>query len=139
MVEDVALDFLVVDPLLVAAEGVDLQRHAELRGLQLPDHHSEVVVQLRVVVEVGLDVGAEDADVGLLAPVHNLRCVDVVGFVVLGDVFFALRDIVFHQGIMLVFFQHLRRAITDGVHIDVDGSGDASSTRLRHATPVGEG
>ena len=59
MVEDVALDFLIIDPLLVTAEGVDLQRHAKLGGLHLPDHHGEIVVQLRVVVEVGLDIGAE--------------------------------------------------------------------------------
>ena len=56
MVEDVALDFLIVDPLLVAAEGVDLQRHTKFGGLHLTHHHHEIVVQLRVVVEVGLDI-----------------------------------------------------------------------------------
>ena len=61
MVEDVALDFLVVDPLLVAAESVDLQRHAKFSGLHLSHHHGEVMVQLRVVVQVSLDVGSENA------------------------------------------------------------------------------
>jgi hypothetical protein len=50
MVKDVTLDFLVVDPSLVVAESIDLQRDTKLGGLHLPDHHGEVVVQLRVVV-----------------------------------------------------------------------------------------
>ena len=82
MVEDVALDFFIIGPLLVTAEGIDLKRHAELGRLQLSHHHGEVVVEFRVVVEVGLDVGAEDAQVGLLTAVHDLAGVDVVGLVV---------------------------------------------------------
>ena len=139
VVKDVALDFLVVGPLLIAAEGVDLQRHAKLRRLQLSHHHGEVMVQLRVIVEIGLDVGAEDAEVGLLATVHDLARVDVVGLVVFEDVFFFLGDVVLYQRIMLIFLQHLGRAVANGVHVDVDAAGDASSTRLRHASPVGEG
>ena len=100
VVEDVTLDFLVVDPLLVTAESIDLHWHAKLGGLQLSDHHRKVVVQLRVVVDIGFQVGTEDAEVSLLATVHDLRRVDVVGFIVFGDVFFALRDVVFHQRIV---------------------------------------
>ena len=138
VVEDVALDFLVVDPLFVAAESVDLQRHAKFGGLQLAHHHGQVVVQLGVVVEVGLDVGAEDAQVGLLASVHDFARVDAVGLVVFGDVFLLLGDVVLHQAVMLVFLQHLGRAIADGVHVNVEAARDASSARLRHAAPVGE-
>ena len=139
MVKDVALDFLVVDPLLVVTEGINLQRHAKLGGLQLSHHHGEVVVQLRVVVDVGFDIGAEDAEVGLLATVHDHARVDTVGFVVFEDVFLFLGDVVFHQGVLLVFLQHLGRTVADSVHVDVDGARDAAATRLRHAAPVGEG
>ena len=139
MVEDVALDFLIVDPLLITAEGIDLQRHAKLGGLHLPHHHGQVVVQLGVVVEVGLDVGAEDAEVGLLAPVHNLACVDFIGLIVFFYVFLTLDDIVLYEGIVFIFLQHFRRAVTDGVHIDVDGARDTSSARFRHSAPIGKG
>ena len=138
VVKNVALDLFVVGPLLVATEGVDLQRHAKLRRLQLSHHHGEVMVQLRVIVEIGLDVGAEDAEVGLLATVHDLASVDVVGLVIFEDVCLFLSDVIFYQSIMFVFLQHLGRAVANGVHVDVDAAGDASSTRLRHASPVGE-
>ena len=139
MVENVALDVFVVVPLLVAAEGIDLQRHSEFGGLQLTYHHRKIVVELRVVIEVSLDIGTENAQIGLLAPIHDFTRVDMISLIVFGDVFLAFCDVIFHQGVMFVFFKHLWRAIMDGVHVNVDASGDASSVRLRHAAPIGEG
>ena len=94
VVEDVALDFFVVDPPFVAAESVYLQRHAKFGRLHLAHHHREVVVQLGIVVDVSLDVGAENAQVGLLATVQYFVSVDVVGFVVFNYIFLFLNEIV---------------------------------------------
>ena len=138
VVEDVALDFFVVDPPFVAAESVYLQRHAKFGRLHLAHHHCEVVVQLGIVVDVSLDVGAENAQVGLLATVQYLVSVDVVGFVVFNYIFLFLNEIVLNKGITLVFLNHLRRAVADGVNIDVYGACNASSARFRHAAPIGE-
>ena len=80
MVENVALDFLIVDPFLVAAESVNLQRNTKLGRLHLSHHHGQVVVQLWVVVEVSLDISAEDAQIGLLASIYDFARINAVGF-----------------------------------------------------------
>ncbi|CPJ25297.1 Uncharacterised protein [Bordetella pertussis] len=69
MVEDVALDALVLDPGGDGREAIDLDRDAVGLRLHHAHHHGYVLAHLGVLAQVGQRIAAEGADVGQAAAV----------------------------------------------------------------------
>ena len=136
MIEDIGLNVFVRGPLNVVTEAIDLDRQAFGGRLQLPHDQCHVLVNLRMMLEVVVDIGAEGADVGELSQVYIVcarrrQCV-VVGL----EIGLLLIDIVFQQ-------RELREALhlgvgqkTNGVEIDMERALDPPAARLRHTAPV---
>ena len=72
VIENIRLKLLVVDPVDVIAEDVDLQRQSLFPRGKLTDHEGPLIrlfMNLRMLLQVMLDVVAKDSDVGEAAPV----------------------------------------------------------------------
>ncbi len=52
MIENIGLDSLIIDPILITAENINLNRQTVLAGRQLPDQESHILVNHRVMPQI---------------------------------------------------------------------------------------
>ena len=140
MVENVALGVFVGGPRGAGGKAVQLQRHALGGGRQRPHHQRHVLVDARVRLQVGRNVGAQRANVGQPALVgqqlHALaqHCARL-GVGVLHRAALFLHVVL--QQLEPGKVRHLLRVQkADGAGIDLQRALDAPPARLAHAAPV---
>ena len=136
MVEHVGLNLFVQLPLCGAGKEVELDGDAVVGGLQVAHQQGHVVAHPGEVVQVGIEVGPEHAQVGLPAAVHQDAVVNLLLRVVRLDDLFRLVDVVGQQLDAAILIQHLRCAEAHAVHVDIHRPLHPSATTLLHAAPV---
>ena len=115
VLEDLALQVLVGDPLGAVGEEVELQGKALRGGLQLAHHDGHAAVDAGVMLEVVLEIVAEDVEV---------------------DHEFVFPLDAFEPAATLKLGHLLVGAERDGAHVDVYGTLDTAAAALLHAAPV---
>ena len=139
VIKDVRLDVLVGCPVLDRAETVNFDGEAQtLRG-ELPDQQRHFLVDVGMVAQIGLDVGAEGPHIGESPTVHLLVFPVFWKRGVGGVDFLPFRFKIFGDMLdLLEACEHFIRAEADRVGVDEQASFDASATAFRHAPPVFE-
>ena len=130
MVEYVGLNAFVGNPVFHGGEEIKFDRNTGFCRLQLADHASQFLTDLREAFQIIDQVGAKHTYIRLSTAVYADGIIDPVRLVLGVQFFFFLVDIVCQQGNFAEFGQHLRRTETHAVHIDIDGALDPPSGRF---------
>lgn len=115
VLEYLALKVLVGNPLGAVGEEVEFQRKTLRCGLQLAHHDGHAAVDAGMMLEILLEVVAEDVEVDHEL-VLTLNSIEPSATLKLGHLLLA--------------------AERDGTHVDVYGALDTASAALLHSTPV---
>lgn len=136
VVEDVGLNLLVRCPISGAGKEVEFYGNAVVGGLEVAHQYRHLIIHRGQVVQIGIEVGAENAQVGLASAVDQYAIIDLLRFIVIFYNLLCLVDVVGQQFDFAVFVQHLRCAEAHAVHVDVDRALHPSAAALLHATSV---
>ncbi len=105
VVEDVGLDGLVPGPGLIVTEYINLQGQSFGSGFELADQKGHILMDLRILLEVGDDIGSKQSCIGLAAAVDDLRSVNSVFPVELLDLLLPVADVVGQEFYLCHIFQ----------------------------------
>ena len=137
MIEDVGLNPFVILPHHGIGKEIELHRKPRLRGLHLPHHQRHAPVHRNLLPQVADQIGAENAQIGLVQAVDPpLARADAVRGVVGFDAPLRFVDILPDEVDLPVTRQHLRRAEPDARHVDRHRTHHAAAARELHPAPV---
>ena len=97
MIKNIRHDTLIVHPLLIAAETIDLNRQSTFSGLQMSDHISHVMIDHGMPLEIVPGILPKDPNIRHPSSINEDRLINTMFLVIVIDLFLAMLDIVLYQ------------------------------------------
>jgi len=105
----------------------------------MSDQKGHLLVNQRVLAEIGLHIGPKNAQVGLASAVERYGGVNPSFLVVFLDISLSVCDVGGQEFYLFQALQHGVRAEGDRGHVEKKGPLDSASPGFEHAPPVLEG